>query len=221
VSDPPATEQEGIGGSAVERRGDPAQAFGDVGGDQVQCGVVDQGEDRHRVHEGHPRTALLALGHDDIAGKEQADSWLCLERSVGQRWVSGAEDLAAGEVDIELLPHRRAHINLGEDAEALRLERVDRTSTMRDRTGRSSSSGASVILVSGSGWACTGRPTAAAPLPRHEARSVIHHAVESLDLDCLEQYLLGAIENVPVHDWHAILALDQEMGVADLQEFCK
>lgn len=59
----------------------------------------------------------------------------------------------------------------------------------------------------------------AAPLRCHEARTVIHNAVESLDLDYLEQYLLSAIENVPVHDPHAVVALDQEMGLADRQEF--
>src|ERR1039457_4973158 len=39
------------------------------------------------------------------------------------------------------------------------------------------------------------------------------------DFDCLEKHLLGAGEKVRMDDRHAILALDQEVRGADLQEF--
>ena len=65
----------------------------------------------------------------------------------------------------------------------------------------------------------SGRANAARALARSEAGSVSNHAVERLDLDGLEKHLLGASENVRVDDRQAILALDQEVRIADLQEF--
>ena len=69
---------------------------------------------------------------------------------------------------------------------------------------------------------CATKPTPVGDdgaLARPEAGSVSNHALERLDLDCLEKHLLGASKNVRVDDRHAILALDQEVRIADLQEF--
>lgn len=85
-----------------------------------------QREHRHQVHEGDDEAAVGLFANDDVAGQQQADVGLGLQRAVRRRRVAGAEDPVRPPVDTELRFHRGLHVDLGEHAEALVLQRRPR-----------------------------------------------------------------------------------------------
>ena len=72
------------------------------------------------------RVPRVGLVDDDVAGQQQPQIGLDLERRVGELRVAGSEDHVRPAVDAELLLHRLLDVDLGDDAEALGLERCRR-----------------------------------------------------------------------------------------------
>jgi len=73
------------------------------------------------VDGGHVRLAV-AVVDDDVAGQEHSQLGLGLERAMGERRVAGAEDHVLLALHSEPRLQGRLHVDLAEDAEALRLQ---------------------------------------------------------------------------------------------------
>src|SRR5664279_3868391 len=89
----------------------------------VMCGHGLRGIDRN-----DGRATAIALVDDDIARQHHSDLEHQSERLVSERRVARAEDLVAAKVDVELLLQRRSDVDLGQDTEALGLERRRKSS---------------------------------------------------------------------------------------------
>ncbi|MCZ7654708.1 MAG: hypothetical protein M5R42_11180 [Rhodocyclaceae bacterium] len=86
--------------------------------------LVDQLHDGDGVHELHVHRAGGILTHHHVAGQQQADGGLGADGAVGQLRVAGTENAVGRHVDIDLLFHRRRHVDFGEHAEALLGKRL-------------------------------------------------------------------------------------------------
>jgi hypothetical protein len=62
----------------------------------------------------------------DVAGQQRADRRVGRDRLVGERRVARAEDEVGRHLDTELGVQRGGHVDLGQHAEALGLERIGR-----------------------------------------------------------------------------------------------
>ena len=67
---------------------------------------------------------LARCPHHDVARQQQADGPVSRQRPAGERRVAGPEDDVLLDFLAELLPQRRLHVDLGQHAETLSLERL-------------------------------------------------------------------------------------------------
>ena len=92
-----------------------------------RTGIADVAQHGHRIDQrDHAAAPVSRLVDDDVAGQEEAHLRVCRQRPDGETGIAGSQDGVAAELDPELLPERGAHVDLGDDAEALRLEGVPR-----------------------------------------------------------------------------------------------
>src|SRR5512145_680510 len=92
-------------------------------GDRLETLIVGHGDHGLRV-DGLDHRPVSRLTHHDVAGQEQPDGRLGLQRRVSERWPARTEDDLCGHVDVELLLQRGLDVDLGEHAEALLAERL-------------------------------------------------------------------------------------------------
>jgi SAM-dependent methyltransferase len=78
-----------------------------------------------RVDRGNFGAAGRRLLDDHVAGQHHADLVFGGQRLMGERRIAGSEDAILTEFDTEFLLHRRGHVDIGQHAEALALERRD------------------------------------------------------------------------------------------------
>ncbi|KQX51406.1 hypothetical protein ASE09_33620 [Streptomyces sp. Root66D1] len=84
-------------------------------GHGVDAGESDHGGGGHRLDE-----RLVAVGADhDIAGQEQPDRAVGVQRLSGERGIACPEDQTGLHVVVELRLERGLDVDLGQDAEAL------------------------------------------------------------------------------------------------------
>ncbi len=87
--------------------------------DRPQVRIADQSQGGLGIEERDPRAAGGACLDNHVAGQEQPDARLRLQRAVGQGRVAGAQDPVGPEVDAQLFAQRGLDVNLSQDAEAL------------------------------------------------------------------------------------------------------
>ena len=90
----------------------------------ADLGIVGHLQHRDRVHEPDDETAILLLAHDHVARQQQANVGFGEQCTVRQRWIAGTENPVRPPVDSKLGLHRGLHVDVGEDAEALCLQRL-------------------------------------------------------------------------------------------------
>ena len=104
---------------------------------------------------GSPVTATMVCGSSasttvwpssvadhDVARQQQADRGVGAQGPVGERRVAGAEDQVVLHLLAQLLAQRRLHVDLGQHAEALGLERIADA-----RCGLGEGAGAEVAMI--------------------------------------------------------------------------
>src|SRR5487761_1287050 len=102
---------------------DPVEARRGIAGN-LRDRVADQGEGRHRLHEAHSAPTWAHLLDDHVAGQEHSHPGLGVERTVGKRWVAGAQDGVGAEVGAQLRLEGRGNVDLGQHPKALLAEEV-------------------------------------------------------------------------------------------------
>ena len=91
---------------------------------RLKLGICsDDAERRHGRHRGDGAPAGRQFVHDHVAGQQESDFQLRVQRAIRQGRVARAEDHVLAEVAIELLLERLLHIDGREHAEALRFRR--------------------------------------------------------------------------------------------------
>ena len=90
-------------------------------GRRRQVRIPDDREHPGRIHRRYNRASVIVVDNH-VAGQEQADADLLLQRLIGKRRVAGAEDHVVTEVDAELLLQFSVDVDLAEHAEALDTE---------------------------------------------------------------------------------------------------
>ena len=101
----------------------------------VVANVLVSGAGRQPRDDAGVRSRLV---HDDVAGQEQPNLELGVERAVGERRIAGTQNDVFAERAIQLFLQRLPDVNRREYAEALVLERVCRSShggAVRKRNG--------------------------------------------------------------------------------------
>ena len=103
-------------------------------GKLLEAGIVDCHHRRHVIDRGNLDLSVSRLLHHDVARKHRADLILGLQCVISERRVARAEDLVVAEIDTELLVQRLLDVDLGDDGEALPLQRLGRVVLTLDRT---------------------------------------------------------------------------------------
>ncbi len=112
--------------SGAQGLGDALELAAHFAAEFVHLGALDHAEHGRWIHEHHADPAVRFFPHDDIAGQQRANIRLGLQGLMGIVRIAGPEDEVGTFLDAEFGLERGGHIDGGQYAEALLLQRLGR-----------------------------------------------------------------------------------------------
>ncbi len=110
--------------TSPERLGHALQPGTNLPTQGLDLGPGDHAQHRLRIHEHDMDRAIGILAHDHVAGKQCPDIRVGLQGLVGEMGVAGPENHVRALLHAELGLERGLHVDRGQHAEALLLERL-------------------------------------------------------------------------------------------------